>query len=339
MLFYSGSDSSDGTRSDVILWREDTDGLGRVGSIALRSPSWLQPHPRLPILYATQESDPGGVVVVDVGPDGSLRERQRVDSHGGFPCHLAVDALGQRLVVSNYGDGVVAAWPLAPDGTLAEPSRVWQLTGTGPVADRQERAHAHMARLDDETILVADLGSDALVGLGPAGETNVELSLAPGFGPRHFVTLGDDRAVLVGELSAELALIELGPRPRVLDVVPTTELDGALPSGITRRGPDVIVANRRVGTIAAFTVEGDRLVRGEEIRLPGDNPRAIASDGSRLFVCLQDAGLVATYTPGDEDGPRLTPAAHVSDFGVVPWSLGEAVPDMPTRTDPDPIAR
>jgi 6-phosphogluconolactonase (cycloisomerase 2 family) len=178
-----------------------------------------------------------------------------------------------------------------------------------------------MAQLRDEAILVADLGSDALVGLGPGGETRVELALTPGFGPRHFVTLGDDRAVLVGELSAELALIELGPRPRVLDVVPTTEFAGALPSGITARGREVVVANRGVDTIAAFTVDGDRLVRGEETRLPGENPRAIASDGNRIFVCLQDAGLIATYTPGDGDGPRLTPAAHVSDFGVIPWSL------------------
>ena len=80
------------------------------------------------------------------------------------------------------------------------------------------------------------------------------------------------------------------------------------------------MANRFVGTIAAFTVDGDRLVRGAEVRLPGDNPRAIASDGRRTFVCLQDAGLIATYTPGDSDSPQLTRAAHVSDFGVIPWS-------------------
>ncbi len=126
--------------------------------------------------------------------------------------------------------------------------------------------------------------------------------------------------MLVGELSAELALIGLGPPPRVLDVVPTTQYGGALPSGITARGREVVVANRYVGTIAVFTAEGDRLVPGEEIRLPGDNPRAIASDDERVFVCLQDAGLIATYTPGG-DSPQLTRAEHVSDFGAIPWSV------------------
>jgi len=106
----------------------------------------------------------------------------------------------------------------------------------------------------------------------------------PGFGPRHFVMLGHDRAVLVGELSAELALIELGSRARVLDVVPATPLRGAQPSGITARGRELIVANRVVGTVAAFTVDGYRLVRGEEIRLPatirGQFPRTPCAHSS-----------------------------------------------------------
>jgi 6-phosphogluconolactonase len=323
MLFYSGSDAREVGLSAVTLWRDGPDGLHEVASIGLQSPSWVLPHPRVPVLYATQETDPGQVVVLGVASDGSVRELQRADSHGAWPCHLAVDAAGERLVVSNYGDGTVAAWPLAPDGTLVQPSLVWRLSGSGPVLDRQERAHAHMAALRDETIIVADLGSDAVVVLGFDGASRTELSLRPGFGPRHFVWIGDDRAVLVGELSAELALLELGSSPRVLDVVPATEFDGALPSGITVRGSEVIVANRVVGTVATFTVEGDRLVRGAELRLPGDNPRAIATHGERLFVCLQDVGLIAAYAPSG-DGPSLTRAPHVSDFGAIPWS--EAIP-------------
>jgi 6-phosphogluconolactonase (cycloisomerase 2 family) len=161
--------------------------------------------------------------------------------------------------------------------------------------------------------------------------SRVELSLAPGFGPRHFVMVGDDRAVLVGELSAELALLELGPRPRILDVVPATRSGRAQPSGITARGREVIVANRIVGTIAAFTVEGDRLVPGEEIRLPGDEPRAIASDALRTFVCLQDVGLIATYTVAHGDTPQLTHAPHVSDFGPIPWPQKQVATASVTR--------
>ena len=318
MLFYSGSDSRDGGRSDLVLWSEHAGGLERVDSLALRSPSWVVPHPRLRVLYAVQESEPGAVVAIDVASDGGLRERQRTESHGGLPCHLATDRAGTRLVVSNYQTGTVAEWPLAPDGGLAKPRQVWELTGSGPVSDRQERAHAHMAELRDETILVADLGSDALVALHPDGSSRREMWLPPGFGPRHFVMISPDRAVLVGELSAELALVELRPHARVVEIVSATHFPDALPSGIVAHGREVIVANRGVGTIAAFSVEGDHLVPGEEIRLPADEPRAIHSDGSRVFVCLQDAGLLATYTPGTGEKPHLTPAPHVSDFGAIP---------------------
>ncbi|WP_432826011.1 lactonase family protein [Dactylosporangium sp. CA-092794] len=327
-LYYSGSDSHGGL-SELALWRGTGHGLERIGALALRSPSWVEPHPRLPILYATQESEPGAVIVVEAGPDGSLHERQRVPSHGALPCHLAVDETGARLVVSNYLDGTVAAWSLASDGAIEEPAAVWQLSGSGPVAGRQEGSHAHLAHPRHNDILVADLGADAVVAVSPGGGQHVEAALPPGFGPRHFVMIGDDRAVLVGELSAELALIELrGPGSRVLDLVPATRSGGAQPSGITARGNDVIVANRVVGTIAAFAVEGDRLVAGEEIRLPGDNPRAITSDARHTYVCVQDAGCIATYVAGEGDAPRLTPAPHVSDFGVIPWSRAFGRPPL-----------
>lgn len=319
MLFYSGSDSLDGGLSDVVVWREYAGALEPVGALGLRSPSWVEPHPRLPILYATQETDPGEVVVVSVAPDGSLRELQRRPSHGVSPCHLALDAAASLLVVSNYEDGTVAAWPLAVDGRLAEPSRVWQLAEARPASDRHRRAHAHMAHLGHDAILVADLGGDTLVELRLDGGSRVNLSLPQGFGPRHFAMIGEDRAVVVGEVSSELALVRPGPQPRILDVVPTTTLGGYEPSGITARGREVIVANRVVGSIAAFTVQGDRLIPGEEVRVPG-NPRALSSDARRAFVCMPDVGLIGTYTSGEWDTPRLTQAPHVSDFGALPWS-------------------
>jgi 6-phosphogluconolactonase len=243
-------------------------------------------------------------------------------SQGGLPCHLAVDAAGTRLVVCNYADGRVASWVLTAAGVPAAPAMVWDLTEAASATNPQQRANAHMAHLRSKTILVADLGGDALHELNSDGGSRVELALPQGFGPRHFVMIGDDRAVIVGEVSAELALVRLGPEPRVLDVVPTTTLGGHGPSGITARGREVIVANRVVGSIAAFTVDGDRLIRGEEIRLRGDTPRAISSDDRRTFVCLPDVGLIATYTVGDDASPRLTRAPHVSDFGAIPWSSG-----------------
>ena len=211
MLFYSGSDSLDGGLSDVVLWREDVGALEQVGSLGLRSPSWVVPHPQLPLLYATQESEPGEVVVVSVAPDGALHELQRMPSQGGLPCHLAVDAAGTHWSSATTRR---ARWRLgcSPrrrargtcDGLGSDGSRV----STHP----RQRANAHMAHLCGDTILVADLGGDALHELNSDGGSRIELALPQGFGPRHFVMIGDDRAVIVGEVAAELALVQLGPQ-------------------------------------------------------------------------------------------------------------------------------
>jgi 6-phosphogluconolactonase len=326
-LFYSGSDSRNGERSDVTLWQDEAGELVPRSSIGLVSPSWVVAHPSLPILYATQETEPGAVVVIAIGETGALQVRQRVDSNGSLPCHLALDPDATQLAASNYLDGVVSVWRLTADGAIAEVRGVWRLSGRGPVARRQERSHAHASCYRDGALLIVDLGGDSLELLGADGVMQSALRLKSGFGPRHLVPIGRDRVVLVGELSSELALIDLSDAgARVVDVVPTTDSSGGQPSGITARGDAVIVANRGVGSIAEFGVVDDRLVPLAEIRLPGDQPRAIGSDGRRVFVCVQDAGLVAVYpSSGIQNRPHVTPALWVSDFGIIPSDVAAGI--------------
>jgi len=323
-LSYSGSDSRDGLPSELTLWRRTSSGLQRAAGIDLVSPSWVVPHPTLPVLYVTQESDPGEVVVVDLLDDGRLGVRQRVASLGALPCHLTVDASATRLVASNYLDGVVACWSITADGGIADVRGVWHLEGSGPVPERQERAHAHAAYFLRDALLTVDLGSDALWLLAEDAAPRVALRLPPGFGPRHLAPLADGRAVLVGELSSELALIDLTSRDgtstgRVLDVRPTTTrpADGQ-PSGVAVQDDVVVVATRGAGSFTRFRVVGERLVREQEVRLPGTQPRAIAIDGTRVVVSVQDAGLLATYPlDGPSTEPELAPAPAVSDFGAL----------------------
>jgi 6-phosphogluconolactonase len=290
------------------------------------------PHPRLPLLYATQETEPGSVIVVEMRPDGSLSERQRLASGGGLPCHLAIDAPGAALVASNYLDGVVTAWRLGPDGAVLEPPEAWRLRGSGPVLSRQEGPHAHMALIRRNSLLVADLGGDSIARLSREG-AEVELRLPAGFGPRHFVPARGGLSVVVGELSGQIALVALrGPRSRVLDAVAASGRPDAQPSGITVCGGQIIVANRVAGTMALFSIEQERLVRGREIDLPGASPRAITTlplrpwlrplgtnRGQVVLVCLQDAGLIAGYSGGVEEPPQLTPVPHVSCLEMIPW--------------------
>lgn len=318
MRYVTGSDAHGGL-SELTLWADDAHGLRRVAALDLESPSWVVPHPRLPLVYVTRESDRGQIVVVAIAGDGSLSERQRVDSHGSLPCHVTIDAAGTTLVASNYLGASVAAFSLTADGVIDSPASVWHLEGSGPVADRQEAPHAHMAVIEQGVIRVADLGSDRILRLVRGDAPRTELELPGGFGPRHFAMIGADRAVIVGELSAEIALVEWGANARILDVAPLTRRRGAQPSGIAVLGQgEVVVANRGVGSVSTIAVEGDHLIVRAETDVPGENPRAITADGGRTFVCLQDFGVIATYSGALSGEPRLTPAEHVSAFAALP---------------------
>lgn len=318
MRYVSGSDAHGGP-SELALWADDGDGLRRLAALELESPSWVVPHPRLPLVYATREREPGQIVVVAIASDGALSERQRVDSHGSLPCHVALDASGTTLVASNYFGASVAVWSLGVDGSIEGSATVWQLEGSGPVRERQEAPHAHMAVVDGDAVLLADLGSDRILRLVRDEPPHIELALPSGFGPRHFAMIGAERAVIVGELSAEIALVRWGANARVLDVAPATRRSGAQPSGIAALGPaEVVVANRGVGTVSTLRVDGDRLTLQAEVDVPGENPRAITTDGDRIFVCLQDLGLIATYSGAASGEPLLTVAEHVSAFAALP---------------------
>jgi 6-phosphogluconolactonase (cycloisomerase 2 family) len=326
-LYYSGSDSRNGQRSELVIWRGVADAFERVSAKELVSPSWVVAHPSRPLLYVTQETEPGEVVVVEITEGGALQERQRLSSNGGLPCQLALNRGATRLAASNYLDGIVSVWELNEAGMIAGGRGSWQLTGSGPVTDRQECSHAHAAYFRNGRILAVDLGADSLWALAADGTARVVLRLAAGFGPRHLVSVGRGRVVLVGELSSQLALVGFNASAaRVLDTQPATAAAGGQPSGIAGWRDNVIVANRGVGSFAQFKVADDRLIPIREVELPGAQPRAIMTHGDRLVVSLQDAHVLAAYSLTDLGRPpRLTRAPFVSDFGVIPRRVAAGI--------------
>jgi 6-phosphogluconolactonase (cycloisomerase 2 family) len=316
--YYSGSDAHDGHISDLTIWQEAGVDLTPVARLGLVSPSWVTPHPVLPLLYATQETDPGAVVLVNVAADG-LSVRQTVASQGGWPCHLALAPDASGLVVSNYADGVVCQWSLEADGIIHEPGLTWQLTGSGPVAERQERSHAHATYFLSAGLLAINLGADQLCWLDPDGSSRLAFELPPGFGPRHLVAVGCNRYALVGELSSQVALIELtAAGGRLLDLQPTTTAPDGQPSGIAAWRDQVVVATRRSGSFTRFQVAADRLVRLTETALPGQQPRAITVVDDRVVVSVQDQGQLACYPLTGELSLTVVAAPDVSDFGPIP---------------------
>jgi 6-phosphogluconolactonase len=196
-----GTYTSDGGARGVYAadWDGDAGVLGSPRLLAeIEHPSFLAPHPSRPLVYAASETgrfrdkDSGAVAVIRLGATGAVTESLR-PSGGTSPCYVAADPGGGFLVVSNYGSGTAAVFPLA-DGLPGDPVGVLQLEGRGPDPERQAGPHAHSAVFDPtgERFYVQDLGSDRIWGFALDRAARAVrpldppfLQLAAGSGPRH----------------------------------------------------------------------------------------------------------------------------------------------------------
>lgn len=254
------------------------------------SPSFVVRHPSLPVLYAVVEDEFGQVEAW-----ADERSLGRADTGGADPCHLTVDASGRFLVTANYSGGSVSVHALDTDGRIGERTDFVRHERHGG-HERQESAHAHMVRLIDGGVLVADLGGDGLYRyrladgrLDPVGGVDTP----KGAGPRH-VTRVADRWYVNAELSAEV--LTYADDWSLLGAVPATRSDReCLPSELVASadGRFLYVANRGPDTISVFALGGDLPVFVAEVA-SGAWPRHIALAGDLLHVANEKSDELMT---------------------------------------------
>ncbi len=138
-----------------------------------KDPAFLALHPNGKFLYALDESsDPKrtpttGLSAYAIDPTtGALTLLNQQTPGGPGPCHLAVDATGQTLLVANYSGGSVSAISLQPDGRLGALGSVVKHTGSSANPGRQKAPHAHGIYFapDNRFAFAPDLGIDRIVG-------------------------------------------------------------------------------------------------------------------------------------------------------------------------------
>lgn len=302
---------------------------GRLAA-ATPTPSFLATHPGGRWLYAAGEWDEGSLTAFEVHDDGTLTERHRLSSDGGWPCHLLVDPARRALWATNYETGSVVVVPLAPDGGFApeaveagRPTATFGHQGSGPRADRQEGPHAHSSTLvDGGWLLVADLGTDELRRFrvaddGGLVEHGTAFRFAPGTGPRHLAVGPGGHLYVVGELTATLHVLawdgasgtahELQAVPACASpVVSGTHLYPAHP---VVAGDGLLVGVRGADVVSRFALldGGARVEHRADAPVGGAWPRHLAllpgdaSDGGAagwVVVAVQNSGLV-TSLPWD----------------------------------------
>ncbi|MBF4606052.1 lactonase family protein [Curtobacterium sp. VKM Ac-1393] len=213
-------------------------------------------------VYAVSETNSGGVSAFRL-QSGTLEHLWDASAGGDAPCHVRVDPSG-ALIVTNYVSGTVTAISLAAaesfaasvtasdgvvlptDGVhgrsdhLAVPASAIAVAalpdGTGPVQDRQDAPHAHQSvATPDGTVLVADLGGDALhefrVTVSADGVPTIEAlhvhHVGAGVGPRHLAWYDGDLFV-AGELDGSVHRLRRDESGSFVTIVSTPTFEGSV---------------------------------------------------------------------------------------------------------------
>ncbi|MGI8667529.1 MAG: lactonase family protein [Jatrophihabitans sp.] len=311
---YTAESEGHGSGISLCSFDDRTGELTLADTLELASPSWLQWHPRLPVLYASNEVADGAVTVVAVRA-GRLHQLGTAATGGALPCHLVITGDGRQLYAANYGGGSLAGFALDAVGGLGERTELIAHHGTGPDPDRQDGPHVHMIVLDaaDELVSAVDLGIDQIrsyrrtsQGLTPAAVTE----LAPGTGPRQLVrNRHTGRAYLVAELAASLlTLDETSPGSfAVRDSVTASEQPiRNLPAqfSLSADGRFGYLSNRYPDSIAVFSLTGDTPVRLAEYPTGPGWPRHFALTGNWLIAANQHGDQLIVFAVED-GGARL----------------------------------
>jgi 6-phosphogluconolactonase (cycloisomerase 2 family) len=296
VLIYVGSSDTDGA---ITLLSTDDRGVPHVAAepTPVRAPSWLTPHPRLPVLYATNElpGEPGGVSAYAVGGPGVLRPLGAQPSGGVEPCHLALSPDGRYLFVANYGNGRIGVLPVGADGSLGEPTEVVQHEPT-----RDEPAHVHQITLIGDAVTAVDLGADRLFGYRLSDDGRLHptwtADALPKAGPRHLVVHPSGRRYVTDELASAVSTYVPDPDTgglRRVATVPAT-CTGAGPGenavselALSADGRYLYVANRGPSSISVFAVTDEALEPVGEVPTGGEFPRHFTLAGDRIYVANQ----------------------------------------------------
>jgi len=274
------------------------------------NPSFLVVSPDSRFVYAVLEGDEGAVGAWVVGgDDGPWRALGEQPTGGSAPCHLALSPCGRFVVTANYGSGSVSVHPVGFDGSLGERTDLAVHAGRlGPVADRQDRPHAHQVVFGPSGELFScDLGLDAVIAYELDGGTGrlsevARSAFAAGTGPRHLTFSPDGgTAWVVGELSSTVTACEVdGPSLTPVASVSTRSTSAvgenlAAEILMSADGGEVFVSNRGDDTVASFTVDGTSLRLNGVADCGGHWPRFIAFGDSELTVVVTNerSGSVA----------------------------------------------
>lgn len=299
----------------------------------LVNPSYLLPHPALPVLY-TVHGDSHEVSALQRDPrTGALTPWRQQDCQGRNPVHLALGPAGRYLMVSNHLSGTLAVLPVGRDGALAPVAQSVPMAGEpGPHRKEQPFAKPHYNLVDPSGryVVVPDKGLDrvflyALENGGISANPACITATREGAGPRHAAFHPAGRWLyVVNELDNTVAAYSLAAGSlhpfQILPTLPDTYTGNSRAAGISldAHGCHLYVSNRGDDSIAVFRVDpaNGRLTPVQHAASGGKTPRffTLSPDGRFLFALNEDSDTLVRFRIDAQDG-ALTPDGYALRIG------------------------
>ncbi len=288
--------------------------------------------PRFDLHYLVDEREAGTLGVHRRDAAGWTRLAS-VSSGGDAPCHVALGRSQSHLAIANYSSGSTALYRLDPSSGLpVSPPMLYANVGSGPNAERQTSSHAHWVGfgLDDRTLYVTDLGTDAVLAFAVDADRSTlapartAFAAPPGSGPRHmlFHPRHPRTAYLACELANTLVVLDVdgsGLDERTcLSTLPAGWQGSSIVAhiGTNAAGDRLYVSNRGHDSIAVFALD-----ENGDATLLQHSPSGGASP--RFFLILDDERRMIVAHERDH---RVTTLDILPDGTLSPTGIAVVVP-------------
>jgi 6-phosphogluconolactonase len=280
-------------------------------------PSFQCWDPQSRILYTVSEKGESKILGLLITEALNTQEVFSASPLGSGPCHLTLSFDAATLAVSNYRSGSFTLIALDPTEGMNYSE---EYEKSGPVAGRQEASHIHSSLFIDgsSSILVADLGGDAIYYYRNRMQLADTITAPPGSGPRHMAVTKDERFLFVtAELSSEVLVYRLAKVPTLIQRIST------IPAGFTAENTTshialssderhLYVANRGHDSLVRFSVKDGWLDRTEyryTERIPWHF--AFSEDERFIIVANAESDSVTVYPRNPHTGELTSAVARI----------------------------
>ena len=332
MFAYVGSYTTPGRQghgNGINVYRVDarTGAFKHVQTLGgLENPSFLTINKERTRLYSVH-GDRSEATAYTIDPlSGHIAVLNRQSTGGYNVIHLALDAAGRFLVVSNYGTDSIAALPIDKDGGLGAYSTLTTVAGKiGPHRGEQGNIRPHHNPLDREGrhFFLPCKGGDVVVSYrldakrGVAVETG-RVASRPGAGPRH-IDFHPTRALayVINELDSTITTYrKKGATLTPIQTVPScpdsfTGYSTGAEIAVDRAGRNVYVTNRGHDSVGVFAIDKAKgtLSPRQWVPTKGTVPRFFAFDPEErfLYVANQGSDTIFGYRRGADGKLSPTP--------------------------------